>query len=537
MGIFSRKNTGGSSGGGDDANNSGDNGSAGNQPEFSPQKAQKFFERAAAMHETGQHEYAMSLWLSGLRFDPLSTAGLDGFFRSAGAYMNAGGKGTPKDVARAVDGKHAVERYLRSLLDWGVHPSEAPYAVKAVEAATTLGLPGPSVWLGERAMAIAGRDRKARKEHFLTLMESFRKFEKFELAVAAGESALRLDPTDGKLGALIRNISAESTMTRSGFDQAGQEGGFRANIRDTATQQRLEDEERIGRTEETQDRLVEQAKAAYEENPQDRPAIMKYIQRLIERSTGDDEATALRIASEAYQITQEFRFAEEADKIRVKQARRKLARMKQAAEAAAAGDDGEEARRQFRMAVREFVELEARSLETQVKHYPTDLLRKYELGKRYFMLGRFDESIGQLQDAKSDVKHRASILNLLAQSFHRIGWLDEAVQTHRQALQSVTDQNEQTVREYHYNLMEALEARARERSGGLAAALADAEEAYKIASSIAIQQINFKDIRLRREELKKLIAELRAEIERGGGGSGGSAGGGGSGGGSASASA
>ncbi|MBX3384970.1 MAG: hypothetical protein KF768_00200 [Phycisphaeraceae bacterium] len=509
MGIFSRKSTG--SGSGDNADK-GNNGapSGGGQPEFSPHKAQAFFDRASVTHDTGQHEYAMSLWLSGLRLDPLSTSGLEGFFKSAGAYMNSGGKGTPKDVARSVDGKSDVEKYLRTLLEWGVHPHEAPYAVRAVEAATTLGLPGPTLWLGERAMVIAARDKRVRKEHFLTLMESFRKFESFERAVMAGEAALRVDPADAKLGALIRNISAESTMSKGGFDQTGQSGGFRANIRDASKQQHLEEEERIVKTEETLERLIEQARAAHEANPQDRPAIKKYIDRLLERGSADDEQIASKVAQEAFRQTQEFRFEEEADKIRLRQARRPLVKLKQAADAAANDESGEEARRRFKAAAREYVELEAEVLEKQVKQYPTDLARKYELGKRYFQLGRFEDTIGQLQEAKADVKNRAPILNLLAKSFHQIDWLDEAVQTHKQAIESVTDQGEQVIRDFHYDLLLSLEARARERMAGEAAALNDAEEAYKIASSIAIQQINYKDIRQRREELKKLIAELRA---------------------------
>jgi hypothetical protein len=39
--------------------------------------------------------------------------------------------------------------------------------------------------------------------------------------------------------------------------------------------------------------------------------------------------------------------------------------------------------------------------------------------------------------------------------------------------------------------------------------LANAEEAYKIASSIAIQNISYRDIRARREEIKQLAAKLK----------------------------
>jgi tetratricopeptide (TPR) repeat protein len=477
---------------------------------FSPERANRFFERANTAHETGSFPYAMSMWLSGLRQDPTSHSGLEGFFKSVASYMGGGGKGAPKDVLSTIDGKGELERYLRSLLDWGVHPAEAGYAVKALEGASLLGLQDAAVWIALRAMGAASKEKKPRKEHFIAIMEAMRKFEKYEMAVEAGEAAMRVDPSDAKLGALIRNISAESTMTKGGFNDAG-EGGFRANVRDAERQSRLEEESKIVRTEETVDRMVAAAKAEYEANRLDRPNIMRYVQRLNERGTPEDEATVIQVAGDAYKATQEFRFLEEADKVRLKQARRRIAKLKQAADAPGASDD---AKRAFRQGYKEYLELEVQALESQVKAYPTDLLRKYELGKRYAMLGRHEDAIGQFQEAKADVKNRADILHYLGVSFLQIGWLDEAVETHRQALETYSDPNDAKGMELRYGLMAALMARAAEQSD-----LANAEEAYKIASSIAIQQINFKDIRQRREDLKQLISKLK-------GGAGGSAPGG-----------
>lgn len=468
---------------------------------FSPDKATRFFERAITAHETSSYEYAMNMWLGGLRQDPTSMSGLEGFFKSAGSFMNNGGKGTPKDVLNSVDGKGELDRYLRSLLEWATHPFEATYAVKALEGAAVLGLQDAAVWIGVRAMGAVSREKKPKKEHYLSIMEAMRKFEKYEMAVEAGEAALRVDPTDAKLGALIRNISAESTMTKGGFDQTGQEGGFRANIRDNAKQQKLDDEDRVVKSEETIERLVAAAKTDYEANTLDRPNTMRYIQRLTERGTPQDEATILQVAQDAFKVTQEYRFQEEADKIKLKQSRRRVAKLKAVAEAPNATDDD---KRTFRLAAKEYVQVETESLEGQVVAYPTDLVRKFELAKRYYMLGRHEDAIGQLQVAQADVKNRADILNLLGMSFNQIGWLDEAVDTHRKALEAYSDVNDAKGMELRYGLMAALSAQAAQQNN-----LANAEEAYKIAASIAIQQINFKDIRQRREDLKTLITRLK----------------------------
>lgn len=471
-------------------------------PKFSPDKATKFFERAVTVHETGNHTYAMDMWLGGLRQDPTSMSGLEGFFKSAGAYMNAGGKGTPKDVLAAADGKEPLDKFLRAILEWSTHPADPAYAIKALESAAYLGLADAAVWIGLRAMGVVSRDKKPRKDHYVAIMEAMRKFEKYDMAVEAGEAAVRVDPTDAKLAALIRNLSAESTMTKGGFDQAGKEGGFRANVRDAAKQQSLDEENRIVKTSETVDRLVAAAKADYEANKLDRPNIVRYLDRLLERGTPEDEAAAVQVASDAYKATQEYRFLERAETVRLRQVRRRVAKLKAAAEAPDATD---EARKAFRSAAKEYLELEASNLESQVKQYPTDLLRKFEYGKRLYQLGRYEEAIGQLQEAKADVKNRAEILHLLGNAFVQIGWLDEAVQTHRQALEAYSDPSDNKGMELRYGLMAALQARASEQSD-----LANAEEANKIASSIAIQQINYKDVRQKREELKQLITKLKA---------------------------
>ena len=48
--------------------------------------------------------------------------------------------------------------------------------------------------------------------------------------------------------------------------------------------------------------------------------------------------------------------------------------------------------------------------------------------------------IGLFQEAKGDPKNRGSALSMLAQSFERIGWNDEAIQTYRSALDQHSDQ-------------------------------------------------------------------------------------------------
>lgn len=507
MALFPWKkkdDSGDKSGGGNGGAGGGSGGSAaGGGFEFSPEKGEKFFERASTLHDATNYGYAMNLWLRGLRFAPDSLKGIEGFFKSAGQFFTENPKGEKDESYRSTAkelGRSDLDKYLSSLLEWSAHPTEASYAVKAMECASGLGLSQPTVWISLRAIGAVGRDKKPRKEHLVAIMNALKKFDKLEEAVQAGEAAVRLDPTDGKLAGEVKNLAADWTTKRGGFDQTGQEGGFRSNLRDAAKQRSLEEQGRVVTTEEVLDRQVASARADYE-TTNDRPNAIKFIDTLLKRAKPADEEEALRVAMEWHEKSQEYRFRETADTIRVNQLRRAAAALK--AEAAKP-DAGDEAKAAYTSAIKDWMRARVRSMEGQIAAYPTDLNRKFELAQLYYQIGKYEEAIALLQEAKSDAKNRAKVFFFLGLSFQKIGWNDEAIETLRQAqgMQTVGDESGEL--ELKYGLMEALLARATEQG-----ALPDAEEAYKLASQIAIQNISYSKIRARRDELKALIAKLK----------------------------
>jgi tetratricopeptide (TPR) repeat protein len=472
-------------------------------PGFSSENARKFFERAKTVHEATNYEYAMSLWLNGLRQDPRSMEGLKAFFESASAFLNSkdGAKGPSRDMMNQFSGKGEVDRYLGYLLAAGSKPVETSNWVRGAEIALKLGVREGASWLAQRGLVAAASEKKPRKDHYVSLMEILHNVEKFDLAVKAGEAAVRLDPTDGKLAQRVKNISAESTMTRGGYDSTGEAGGFRRNIKDASQQQRLEEEERIVKTEEVMDRLVTTSRAEYEAAPADRTAVRKYLERLLERGRPEDEKAAYEVSLKAYQETKEFAFKQRANAIKLKAARRKLEKLRMAAESAEADDVS---RQQFDAFKKQLDDAEMQDLEERAQNYPSDLAIQFELGKKYFDTSRWEEAIAKFQLSKNDPKQRAKVLNYLGLSFQQIGWHDEAIETLRQAIEAHPAAGDDTGMILRYGLMMSLTARASDQTD-----LANAEEAYKIASSIAIQNISYKDIRARREELKQLVARLK----------------------------
>lgn len=471
---------------------------------FDPEKAKRFYNHARTMHDSTQYEYAMSLWLQGLRLDPHNVDVVDSFLRSAQEFMNspAGRKGVSKDTVKLFSERTDLNRYLQALIEWSLKIKDPPSAVRAAEAGAKVGLTEPAFHIGEMAMNVVLSEKKIRKDLLVKLMEVFSTIGAFEKAVQAGEAAKLADPTDGALAAMVRNLSAQQTMSRGGYDQTGQAGGFKANIKDLDKQQKIVEGDRIVRTEESTDRLVREAAADLRQNPEDINAIRIYAQRLKERGRPEDEEEAFKLLDKAYARTKQFMFRKMAGEIRIRRAQRQLAQRK---DAAASNPQDAAAAEAYANAKAKFLAMEIEEYQAQMEAYPTDLTIKFELGKRLFETGKFEDAIPMFQESQNDAKNRVSSMAHLAKAFLSIGFLDGAVQTYRQVLDVYKTPDDETGMDLRYGLVQALKAHAEaERS------LKDAEDADKLASAIAIRQFNYRDIRALREQLKKLITELRA---------------------------
>ena len=228
--------------------------------------------------------------------------------------------------------------------------------------------------------------------------------------------------------------------------------------------------------------------------PNDRPNAIRFIDVLIKRGTPEDEDEATKVAERWYEQTKEYKFREYVDTIRVKKLRRRVSSLKMQQDRAEAT---EATREECKSAIRDLMKAEVLSLQGQVAAYPTDLVRKFRLGELMFRVGKYDEAIGLLQEAKSDPGNRAKVNYFLGLSFQKIGYNDEAIETLRQAISALQAGDADTEMTLKYALMEALMARGAEQN-----TMADVDEAYKLCSTIAIQNINFKEIRTKRDEIK-----------------------------------
>jgi len=467
---------------------------------FSPKKARAFFDRAQTVHDSTNYEFAMQMWLSGIRWDPANMDAFKGFLRSADSFLNENPKGkVSKEVRSAVQAKGAVSKYIDALLDFGIKKDDAASAVRASVAASNVGALEVAQHIGKYAMNLVAADpKRQKKDVYVQLLDVLEKAQDYQTAAIAGEEAMKLDPSDGKLQARVRNMMAQATMSKGGFEDDS-EGGFRKNIKDADKQAALAQEDSLSKTASTKDAILERSKGEYEER-QDIPTLEAYVRALLSRAKPADELKAMSLLSNAYKETGQFRFRQKSGEIQLRVMKRSA---EQLAKLAQANPDDAEAKEKAESAVKALRNKELEELKLQVENYPTDLPLKFKLGKAHFNREEYDEAIAQFQEAQQDAKSRNEVLHYMGQSFYRLdGWIDEAIQTFRRALEDVNHDSDLGM-ELRYGLMRALEDRARESKDVDAA-----KEADSLAAGIAIKSFSYKDIKDRRASIKELIKEL-----------------------------
>lgn len=478
-----------------------DAGSPGWAPD--PRKAAKFFEHAKATHESTNYQYAMQLWLQGLKHEPENMDALDAFFRSATAFAGESKKGPDRSVSKALEGKEPTAKYALALLETGVKPLDVGNAIKAFEVTTKLSFGEPGYLLGERAMAVASRDKKPKKDVWVKLMDLFAAIGVFDLATRCGERAMQIDPSDGPLSNKVRNMSAEATISNAGFsDGKVEQGAFKKNIRNIEQQQKLDEEERLAKDSTTHERLIERAEEDHRSRPDDIPAAEQLIRRLLDRGEDKDEIRAYQVAKESFDRTGKTGFKVTAGDINLRQAKRKVRSIEDQARTT---PDDEKLARTVASARAKLLDMEHKEFEWRVKEFPSDMSYKLELSRRMVAKGEHERAIPLLQKAKSDAKLRPESLRLLGECFSAIGYLDEAIDFTREALKIHGDPHDLRGLSLQYDLVGLLTRQAQESRE-----LSSATEADTIASKIMQQDFGYRDIKSKRDELKALIAELRS---------------------------
>ncbi len=459
-------------------------------PNEGPGKGKAFFDRARTVGNTGNYDYAIDMYIEGLNREPFNVAEHQNLWNVAMNRRIKGGKAAGGMLGGAkgpYKGKTPKEAMLNNEFILAKDPSNINAMLAIIRNAVLMELKDVIFWIGPLLKEANRTSKKPQIEIFKELAQIYKNMKEYNKASDAVQAAIALDPTNMELVAEAKDLAAQETLVKGNYEKGE---SFSGSIKDVEGTKKLLEEDNLGKTESYLIKAVEEARAEYEKNPMELPVITKLAKALEAMGDETNENEAIELLHKAYASTKIFRLKAHADDIRIRQYRRDMRMLK---EAATADPSDKELLAQLQALNKERLAFELASYQERAEHMPTDMLVKYELGTRLWEAKRYDEAIVALQEAQNNPKHRVDAMHLLGRSFLTMGMKPEAVETLKRSIDEydLAVTGDKKSRELHYWYAMALES-----NNNIA-------EAIDVYSKIIRWDIGFKDARKRLQDLRE----------------------------------
>jgi hypothetical protein len=304
--------------------------------------------------------------------------------------------------------------------------------------------------------------------------------EEYRLAIDACEIAREAEPDNSALQNILGELMAKETIQRGKYDQ---EGSFTKGVKDLEGQNKLIEKDKLAQSESFRIQQIEEAKADYLKTPNIPGKIGAYVDTLLLMQDESYENEAIDVLNKAFKDNNSYQYKLRIGEIRIRQMTRRYRKLRDAGDKAAAT-----------VALRELAEFELVEYAERAVNYPTDMSIKFELGRRQLVLGRLDDAIYSLQQARRDARHSVQANLMLGQAFEKKNLNREAAETLERVLGG--ELTEDRSKEVRYNL-----GRVYEKMGEFVKAV----DQY---SQVAQVDYSYKDARQRLEEVRKKIEQL-----------------------------
>ena len=450
-------------------------------------KAGRFFERARKVAATNNFDYAIDMYLEGLRCSPDAVQEGHAGLRELALLRQVKGGRKPSMVERVkfLRGKTAPERMLNAEYLFAKDPDHLPYAEAVLKAAVSGGYKKTAKWIADLLFQANNAVPKPSLQIYLLLKDSYLAIGHLDRAVVACQFAAELKPDDGELAEEAKNLEAELTVAKGKYDQ---EGDFRQSIRDRKIQEKLQSQESVVKTKDYRVLAVEDARKALAAEPSLPRNIFNLAHTLSDLQNDEAENEAIELLRNAYETRSDFSFERQAGLIRIKQLKRKI---REAEVTLEVEPDDAQAKSRLAELSAQLDSIELEHYHLCVKNYPTDLQAKYEYGIRLLRNKQYDEAIPLFQEAQKDPRHKISAMDKTGLCFFLKGWFADAIDVFTRAIGSYEIKDDDAAKELRYNL-----ARSYEEQG-------ETEKALEIYRKIAQLDFVYKDVHQRVDELRK----------------------------------
>ena len=257
------------------------------------------------------------------------------------------------------------------------------------------------------------------------------------------EEIVHISPHDSEANKGIKDIDAMKTIQSGGWDE--EDSSYRSKIKDEKQAILYEQEARIGRSESDIDDLVTKKLDEFEKQPDD-VNIIKDLGRLYSEK-GDFDSSIEAYEKAASINPGDFAIRELITEVKLLRIDKMVFDIKESSKAASGKAD--ESRIKELLEEKDKLLLEER--EQRVKHYPNNLIYRFDLGESYFKINEIDKAVEQFQVSVNEPRKRVFALNYMGLCFHRKKLYDLAAKQFIKAQEQLRDMNE-LKKEVIYNL-------------------------------------------------------------------------------------
>lgn len=442
-------------------------------------KASVFFDRADEVAGTGNWDFAIELYCEGLRLDPdeMQRGILKLRDVSLKRKMQGGKPAGMGDRRKHKPGKDPAGNLANAAYLLAKDPGSEALMEVFLKAAAALGNPEVIRWIGEIMLESQKHAKKANRRLCTVITDAMAGAKHYDLAIQACNLARSVAPDDPDLEARLSQLGAEYTLQKGKY---GVEGDFTKGVKDLDGQKELIQKDMLVKDENYLKQQIAKTQQEYLDNPTVPGKINRYVDALLKFEDESYENQAVDVLRKAFQDTKAYQFKMRIGDVKIRQMSRRYRKRKDAGDTEGATQ-----------AAREQLAFEVEEYRERAGNYPTDLSLKYELGRRLFLAGRYDDAIGFLQQAQRDPRRFVAVMNYLGQAFMRKEWWQEAIDTFEKVLGG--DITEDRSKDIRYNLGQCYEQ------------LKKYEKAQEQFSHLAQIDFNYKDVRSRLETLRKRI--------------------------------
>ena len=448
-------------------------------------KGKAFFERADQVSETGNWDFAIAMYLEGISREPENLDRGHKPLRKVSINRKAQG-GKPAgmiDQLKRRPCKDPVRNLVNAEYLLSKDPGSVQNMMQVLQAARKCDLIGLAHWISLIILESQRQTKKPSKRILVDLVSAFESAKDFSMSVQACDMAISLDPNDGELRDRMRSLSALYTIDKGKFEE---EGDFTKGVDDLEAQQKIQKKDALVQDEEYLLGQIRKCRQDYLENPHVAGKINNAVDALLKIENESYENEAIDILAKAHKDSSAYQFKMRIGDIRIRQMSRRFRQMRDSGDTAEAT---EQAKRQLAFELDEYKE--------RCANYPTDLGLKFEMGRRQFLSGQYDEAIASLQTAQRDPRRGLRARSLIGQAFVKKGWLGMAVETFEKALE--LEATEEFTMELRYFLGDVLDN------------MGQLERAQEQFSTVAQLDYNYRDVRQRIENIRTRLSEPKAE--------------------------